>query len=274
MNDMGLDYKVYLVIPNQKCPYRFVFRSLTESTYKRTIELKMNPLESTQADPDDPPYHGQDMPVDEDFSVITHATVSYAKPSSETERASVKSTVVNIKTQEGVVTTQPQGNAMNDGMTQQKEKGKKMSRERKRVGKYSKEVSCAYCDFKSFYQNSVKNHERVHTGERPYKCDYCDKFFVNASSKRVHTAAHTGPQHQCPLCEKKFIQSGSLKEHMRKHTGERPFVCDFCGKAFSLNSNLTRHLRTHDSETTAVLASGMVECKVEEPEMQFMHGKQ
>lgn len=64
----------------------------------------------------------------------------------------------------------------------------------------------------------MKQHTRIHTGDRPFECTWCDKAFA---------------------------QCGDLKRHVRIHTGEKPFQCSTCGKAFAQCGNLKRHERIH-----------------------------
>ncbi|XP_064629652.1 zinc finger protein 420-like [Lineus longissimus] len=79
---------------------------------------------------------------------------------------------------------------------------------------------CRWCGKVCSSMISLKQHERVHTGERPFKCSQC---------------------------EKTFAQTSNLKKHFgRVHSGERPFVCQFCDKAFSVNVDLERHMRTRN----------------------------
>lgn len=78
---------------------------------------------------------------------------------------------------------------------------------------------CSECQRSFDYKHVLQNHERTHTGEKPFECS---------------------------TCQKKFTRDHHLKTHMRLHTGEKPYKCTHCDKDFVQVANLRRHIKVHE----------------------------
>uniref|UniRef100_K7G362 Uncharacterized protein n=1 Tax=Pelodiscus sinensis TaxID=13735 RepID=K7G362_PELSI len=103
---------------------------------------------------------------------------------------------------------------------------------------------------KSFSEHShFTNHLKIQPRETPHKCSDCGKSFSSSSHLVTHRRSHTGEKpFSCSDCGKRFSRSSDLVTHRRTHTGEKPFNCSDCGKNFSRSSDLVTHRRTHTGE--------------------------
>lgn len=112
--------------------------------------------------------------------------------------------------------------------------------------RYEGMYQCEFCPYFTHHLRHVTEHERTHTGEKPFRCSVCERPFAEISHLRVHMRTHTGEKpFSCEVCQKAFARKHDLTIHKRIHTGERPYQCRTCEKEFAQRHSCLRHERTH-----------------------------
>ncbi|XP_075952438.1 uncharacterized protein LOC142954950 [Anarhichas minor] len=105
---------------------------------------------------------------------------------------------------------------------------------------------CPICAKRFKNSGHLKDHVRIHTGEKPYQCKECGVNFKQRGTLTLHTRIHTGERpYQCTDCGRRFIRKHDMKKHRVTHTRERPHLCMVCGKSFKRKCDLNTHLKVH-----------------------------
>lgn len=116
-----------------------------------------------------------------------------------------------------------------------------------RIHSGEKPYECTVCHKRFNHSSYINIHMRTHTKERPFACSICDKDFISRSKLTAHMKAHNDIRpHKCSECHRTFRTPADMRNHFRaEHTNERPFECMICGNDFAKQKLLNQHLFLH-----------------------------
>uniref|UniRef100_A0A8H7Y7H7 C2H2-type domain-containing protein n=1 Tax=Psilocybe cubensis TaxID=181762 RepID=A0A8H7Y7H7_PSICU len=105
------------------------------------------------------------------------------------------------------------------------------------------------CDKAYTKPSRLEEHERTHTGQRPFVCVTCGKSYLRETHLHAHARSHlpdTARPLACerPGCEKRFWTSQHLQVHHSWHDGAKPYKCteENCSEAFPKHHLLRAHI--------------------------------
>ena len=108
-------------------------------------------------------------------------------------------------------------------------------------GAKNDKLRCHVCSKRMSTKITLRNHLRLHSGEKPYQCTQCPKSYASAASLRTHEVyQHSEATHSCRFCKKLFWSKKKLKVH-ENPTDRRCRSCLFCREQFRRKCQYRTH---------------------------------
>ncbi|XP_041348962.1 zinc finger protein 420-like isoform X2 [Gigantopelta aegis] len=130
-------------------------------------------------------------------------------------------------------------------------------------GSGKSKYTCAWCCRRFKCSTHLENHERIHSGIRPFACDICERTFAEVGGLRRHNrlmhvrknpvSTRTDKPFKCEDCGKCFRDAALLQSHSSIHVIDKPYKCDICEVRFAKPNQVVKHQQIQHSDNTDIL---------------------
>ncbi|KAM9380810.1 zinc finger protein 408 [Phaethornis superciliosus] len=105
---------------------------------------------------------------------------------------------------------------------------------------------CRFCGSAFPALPELRRHLISHTGEA-HLCAVCGKALRDPHTLRAHERLHAGERpFRCERCGKAYALATKLRRHQKSHQADKPYRCQLCGMGYALPQGLARHALTHE----------------------------
>jgi uncharacterized Zn-finger protein len=135
-----------------------------------------------------------------------------------------------------------------------------------------RKFTCGFCSSSFLARDHLRQHERIHTGEKPWECEQCGERFQYRNRWKTHVRKCTGSepvsskleevknmahkkhgQFKCTYCDQIFKKTNRLEKHAQSmHPGNKNISCEICGDKFAFDISLREHMEKHNGEKKPV----------------------
>ncbi|XP_004585646.2 zinc finger protein 408 [Ochotona princeps] len=114
---------------------------------------------------------------------------------------------------------------------------------------------CPHCTDAFSQLPELRRHLISHTGEA-HLCPVCGKALRDPHTLRAHERLHSGERpFRCPQCGRSYTLATKLRRHLKSHLADKPYRCTTCGMGYTLPQSLKRHLLSHRPTPPAAAAT-------------------